>query len=178
MVRGGSYYWHMVKFSQEAKANNKVEGASLRKVRSYNRLDNVGRKKPLSLPRSFSHNTATATAAASTTNLNTARQGSSYIGRSKRSSNRTDPAGFTPTLMRYTTASPRSFANPILYSTSSEKVAKPQPTEKKLSCTLEELCKGCTKKIKIKTDVTATSAFVSFFFFFFCFFYQRLLEQE
>ncbi|KAG2305303.1 hypothetical protein Bca4012_064367 [Brassica carinata] len=144
---------------QEAKAH-KVEGASLRKVRSYNRLDSVGHKKPSSLSRSFSHNTATA-AAASTTNLNPARKGSSNIGRSKSSSNRTDPAGFTPTLMRSTTASPRSFANPILYSTSSENVAKPQPTEKKLSCTLEELCNGCTKKIKIKRDVTATSGQLS-----------------
>lgn len=132
-----------------------MEGASLRKVRSYNRLDSVRHKKPLSLSRSHSHNTATAGA----------RQSSSCVGRSKSSSNRTVSAGFMPTLMRSTTTSPRSFANPILYSTSSEKVAKPQPTEKKLSCSLEELCNGCTKRIKIKRDVTTTSGFVSFLFF-------------
>ncbi|CAN6929727.1 unnamed protein product [Brassica oleracea var. botrytis] len=133
---------------QEAKVT-KVEGVSLCKVRSYNRLNSVGHKKPLSLSRSYSHNTAAV------------RQGSSCIGMSKSSSNRTDSAGFMRTLRRSTTTSPRSFANPILYSTSSEKVAKPQPTEKKLSCTLEELCNGCTKKIKIKRDVTTTSGQLS-----------------
>ncbi|RID40646.1 hypothetical protein BRARA_J00678 [Brassica rapa] len=135
---------------QEAKAT-KVEGASLCKVPSYNRLDSVGHKKPLSLSRSYSHNTATAAV----------RKSSSCIGMSKSSSNRTDSAGFMSSLRRSTTTSPRSFANPILYSTSSEKVAKPQPTEKTLSCTLEELCNGCTKKIKIKRDLTTTSGQLS-----------------
>ncbi|KAJ0233152.1 HSP40/DnaJ peptide-binding protein [Hirschfeldia incana] len=131
---------------QEAKAT-KVVGGSLCKARSYNRLNSVGHKEPLSLSRSYSHNTAAA-----------ARQSSSCIGRSKSSSNRAVSAGFMPTLMRSTTTSPRRFSNPILYSTSSEKVAKPQPTEKKLSCTLEELCNGCTKRIKIKRDVITTTS--------------------
>ncbi|CAA7024459.1 unnamed protein product [Microthlaspi erraticum] len=152
---------------QEANAatGNKVEGVSLCKVRSY-RFDNasfVGSKKPLSsLSRSCSRNTATS-AATTTANLNPAMRSLSFIGRSKSISNRTDSAaGFMPTLMRSsTTTVPRSFANPILYSSSSEKVAKPQPTEKKLSCTLEELCNGCTKKIKIKRDVITTSGQMS-----------------
>ncbi|KFK24210.1 hypothetical protein AALP_AAs42301U000300 [Arabis alpina] len=59
--------------------------------------------------------------------------------------------------MRSTTTIPRSFANPILYSTSSAQVAKPQPTEEKLICTLEDLYNGCTKKIKIKRDVITSS---------------------
>ncbi|KAG7589245.1 HSP40/DnaJ peptide-binding [Arabidopsis suecica] len=68
----------------------------------------------------------------------------------------TESGGFMPTLMRSTTTVPRSFANPILYSSSSAKVAKPSPTEKKLRCTLEELCNGCTKKIKITRDAKGT----------------------
>ncbi|EOA38948.1 hypothetical protein CARUB_v10011360mg [Capsella rubella] len=145
---------------QETKGNgnnNEVEGVSLCKVRSY-RYDNtntntnfVGIKTPLSLSRSCSHNTATDTSTSATL------RSLSYVGRSKSSSNRmTDSGVFMPSLMRSTTT--RSFANPILYSTSSAKVAKPSPTEKKLSCTLEELCNGCTKKIKIKRDVVITSS--------------------
>ena len=142
---------------QEAKSvADKVEGANFCKVRSY-RFDNssnVGRKKPPSLSRSCSQNTAT-------TSPNLTMRSLSFIGRSK-SSNKTDSAnGFMPTLMRSTTTVPRSLANPILYSSSSEKVAKPQATEKKLSCTLEELCNGCTKKIKIKRDVITTSGQLS-----------------
>uniref|UniRef100_A0A1J3ESV0 Protein psi1 n=1 Tax=Noccaea caerulescens TaxID=107243 RepID=A0A1J3ESV0_NOCCA len=155
---------------QETKAatGNNVEGVSLCKVRSY-RFDNasfVGSKKPLSsLSRSCSKNTATAaatTTTTATTNLNPAMRSLSFIGRSKSSSNRTGSTGFMPTLMRSsTTTVPRSLANPILYSSSSENVAKPQPTEKKLRCTLEELCNGCTKKIKIKRDVITTSGQIS-----------------
>jgi hypothetical protein len=51
-----------------------------------------------------------------------------------------------------------------LYSSSSAKVAKPSPTEKKLRCTLEELCNGCTKKIKIKRDVITSLGFVLFLY--------------
>ncbi|KAL0723215.1 hypothetical protein Bca4012_037814 [Brassica carinata] len=144
---------------QEAKpVANKVEGVNLCKVRSY-RFDNsgnfVGSKKPSSLSRSCSQNTAT-------TNPNLTMRGLSFIGRSKSSSgNKTDSNGFMPALMRSTTMVPRSLANPILYSSSSAKVAKPQATEKKLSCTLEELCNGCTKKIKIKRDFITTSGQLS-----------------
>ncbi|CAH8357177.1 unnamed protein product [Eruca vesicaria subsp. sativa] len=143
---------------QEAKTvANKVEGVNLCKVRSYrfdNRANFVGSKKPSSLSRSCSQNTAT-------TNPNLTMRSLSFIGRSKSSSNKTDSNGFMPTLMRSTTTVPRSLANPILYSSSSAKVAKPQATEKKLSCTLEELCNGCTKKIKIKRDVITTSGQLS-----------------
>lgn len=134
-----------------------MEGANFCKVRSY-RFDNsasfVGRRKPSSLSRSCSQNTAT-------TNPNLTMRSLSFIGRSNSSSNKTDSNGFMPTLMRSTTTVPRSLANPILYSSSSAKVAKPQATEKKLSCTLEELCNGCTKKIKIKRDVITTSGQLS-----------------
>ncbi|EFH63385.1 hypothetical protein ARALYDRAFT_475851 [Arabidopsis lyrata subsp. lyrata] len=123
--------------------NNKVEGVSLCKVRSY-RFDNTN----------TNFNTATATGATT----NPTFRSLSFIGRSKSSSNRmTESGGFMPTLMRSTTTVPRSFANPILYSSSSAKVAKPSPTEKKLRCTLEELCNGCTKKIKITRDVITSS---------------------
>ncbi|CAL9239753.1 unnamed protein product [Arabidopsis halleri] len=105
-----------------------------------------------SLSRSCSQNTATGAT------TNPTFRSLSFIGRSKSSSNRmTESGGFMPTLMRSTTTVPRSFANPILYSSFSAKVAKPSPTEKKLRCTLEELCNGCTKKIKITRDVITSS---------------------
>lgn len=140
--------------SKEAKAVEGVVG--LCKVRSY-RFDStnfVGSKKASSLSRSCSQNTATPTT--------TTMRSLSFAGRSKSSCNRTDGTDkFMPTLMRSTSTIPRSFANPILYSSSSAKVAKPSPTEEKLSCTLEELCNGCTKRIKIKRDVITSSGFVS-----------------
>ncbi|CAH2035644.1 unnamed protein product [Thlaspi arvense] len=147
---------------QEDTANN-VEGVSLCKVRSY-RFDNVrfgGSKKPTSLSRSCSQNTATAASSTATMNLNPSMRGLSFMNRSKSSNNRTDSARFMPTLMRSTTTVPRGLANPILYSSSSANVAKPPPTVKKLRCTLEELCNGCTKKIKIKRDIITTSGQMS-----------------
>ncbi|PON94609.1 Chaperone DnaJ [Trema orientale] len=45
-----------------------------------------------------------------------------------------------------------SLNNPIMFSNSSGTL-KPPPIEKKLECTLEELCYGCQKKIKITRDV-------------------------
>ncbi|CAN8320678.1 unnamed protein product [Cochlearia groenlandica] len=145
-------------------AANKLEGVSFCKVRSY-RFDTasfVGNNNSSSLSRSYSKNTATATDAATstetTTNPSLTTRSLSFIGRSKSSCNRTESAGFMiPTFMRSTTTVPRSLANPILYSSSLAKVAKPPPTEKKLRCTLEELCNGCTKKINIKRDVVTTS---------------------
>ncbi|KAM7518846.1 hypothetical protein LguiB_017808 [Lonicera macranthoides] len=41
----------------------------------------------------------------------------------------------------------------IMYSNSNGLVMKPPAMEKKLECTLEELCFGCIKKIKIRRDV-------------------------
>ncbi|CAN8302699.1 unnamed protein product [Cochlearia groenlandica] len=141
----------------------KVEGVSLCKVRSY-RFDGngfVSGKKASSLSRSCSQNTATGAATSTiAATANPTLRSLSFIGRSKSSINRTDP-GFMPTLMRSTSAVPRSLTNPILYSSSSASVAKPPPTEEKLSCTLEELCKGCTKKINIKRDVITSSGQMS-----------------
>lgn len=42
---------------------------------------------------------------------------------------------------------------PIIYSQSTARRSKPKPIEKKLECTLEELWRGCVKKIKITRDV-------------------------
>ncbi|OIV97943.1 hypothetical protein TanjilG_12700 [Lupinus angustifolius] len=55
-----------------------------------------------------------------------------------------------PPHLQSRTASRKS--NPIMYSNSSG-MLKPPPIEKKLECTLEELCYGCQKKIKITRDV-------------------------
>ncbi|KAK0576498.1 hypothetical protein LWI29_018336 [Acer saccharum] len=50
----------------------------------------------------------------------------------------------------------RRSSTPIMFSNSMGMV-KPPPIEKKLECTLEELCFGCTKKIKITRDVITDS---------------------
>ncbi|KAK4859734.1 hypothetical protein QYF36_010735 [Acer negundo] len=50
----------------------------------------------------------------------------------------------------------RRSSTPIMFSNSTGMV-KPPPIEKKLECTLEELCFGCTKKIKITRDVITDS---------------------
>lgn len=49
----------------------------------------------------------------------------------------------------------------IMYSNSSG-MLKPPPIEKKLECTLEELCYGSKKKIMIIRDVLTDTGFVSF----------------
>ncbi|KAF2319801.1 hypothetical protein GH714_019093 [Hevea brasiliensis] len=45
---------------------------------------------------------------------------------------------------------------PIVYSQSTAR-RKPPPIERKLECTLEELCHGCIKKIKITRNVITTA---------------------
>ncbi|XVF39299.1 hypothetical protein PTKIN_Ptkin01aG0023600 [Pterospermum kingtungense] len=53
-------------------------------------------------------------------------------------------------------SSSRRNGNPIMFSNSNGMV-KPPPIEKQLECTLEELCYGCTKKVKITRDVLTES---------------------
>ncbi|CAK9309301.1 unnamed protein product [Citrullus colocynthis] len=53
--------------------------------------------------------------------------------------------------------SPRS--TPIIYSQSTA-LKKPPPIEKKLECTLEELCEGCVKKIMITRDAIVNGIIV------------------
>ncbi|XVF36942.1 hypothetical protein REPUB_Repub19eG0102200 [Reevesia pubescens] len=62
----------------------------------------------------------------------------------------TDRNGFPETLSR--SSSRWNGNNPIMFSNSTG-VVKPPPIERQLDCTLEELCYGCTKKIKITRDV-------------------------
>ncbi|KAL5844016.1 hypothetical protein ACOSQ4_009974 [Xanthoceras sorbifolium] len=66
----------------------------------------------------------------------------------------TDCNGFTAASLSRD-ASRRS-STPIMFSNSMGMV-KPPPIEKKLECTLEELCFGCTKKIKITRDAITNS---------------------
>ncbi|XP_059650131.1 uncharacterized protein LOC132295883 [Cornus florida] len=49
-------------------------------------------------------------------------------------------------------ATRRNNTTPIIFSQSAAR-KKPPPIEKRLECTLEELCHGCVKKIKITRDV-------------------------
>ncbi|XP_057466087.1 uncharacterized protein LOC130755652 [Actinidia eriantha] len=50
-------------------------------------------------------------------------------------------------------------ATPIIYSQSTVK-RKPQPVEKRLECTLEELCHGGVKKIKLTRDAISDSGMI------------------
>lgn len=68
----------------------------------------------------------------------------------------TDRNGFPETLTR---SSSRWHENSIMYSHSA-RMKKPPPVERQLECTLEELCYGCTKNIKITRDVLTESGFV------------------
>jgi hypothetical protein len=55
-----------------------------------------------------------------------------------------------------------SISAPIMFSNSSG-MLKPAPIEKKLDCTLEELCYGCKRKIKITRDVVTNTGLVPMF---------------
>ncbi|XP_060168944.1 uncharacterized protein LOC132599679 [Lycium barbarum] len=50
-------------------------------------------------------------------------------------------------------------SKPIIFSQSTS-WRKPQPIEKKLECTLEELCNGCVKKVMITRDVVAITGLI------------------
>lgn len=81
------------------------------------------------------------------------RQSTNPNSLSKSASRRSNSAGtstdFAASLSKSTS---RRSTTPIIYSQSTVR-RKPQPIEKKLECTLEELCHGCNKKIKITRDV-------------------------
>lgn len=62
-----------------------------------------------------------------------------------------------PSLSRVGTR--RSSTTPIIYSQSIART-KPQPIEKKLECTLEELWRGCVKKIRITRDVISETGYI------------------
>ncbi|KAL0384579.1 UNVERIFIED_CONTAM: DnaJsubfamily B member 5 [Sesamum radiatum] len=53
----------------------------------------------------------------------------------------------------------RRCTTPIFFSQSAVR-KKPPPVEKKLECTLEELCHGCVKKIKITRDAISSSGLI------------------
>ncbi|KAK2966662.1 hypothetical protein RJ640_002360 [Escallonia rubra] len=64
------------------------------------------------------------------------------------------PAPFLSKVM-----SRKSTSTPIIFSQSTAR-RKPPPIEKKLECTLEELCKGCVKKIKITREVISDTGLI------------------
>ncbi|KAK1374287.1 putative HSP40/DnaJ peptide-binding protein [Heracleum sosnowskyi] len=63
-----------------------------------------------------------------------------------------------PSLSRVGTQ--RISGNPIIYSQSTAR-RKPQPIEKKLECTLEELLQGCVKHIKITRDTISENGHIA-----------------
>lgn len=76
---------------------------------------------------------------------------------SRSSSRMNGRSGNVETLSRSSSRMNGSY--PIMFSNSNGMV-KPPPIERQLECTLEELCYGCTKKIKITRDVVTESGFV------------------
>ncbi|XP_075478641.1 uncharacterized protein LOC142519492 isoform X1 [Primulina tabacum] len=82
-----------------------------------------------------------------------------YASFTKTSPNGTPPTPSTPkeqaVLSKVTS---RRSTTPIFFSQSAVR-RKPQPIEKKLECTLEELCVGSVKKIKITRDVISNTGF-------------------
>ncbi|KAK6938384.1 Chaperone DnaJ, C-terminal [Dillenia turbinata] len=84
-----------------------------------------------------------------------------------------DAASFASMLSR--SASRRS-TTPIMYSNSTG-VMKPPAVEKKLECTLEELCFGTVRKIAITRHVLLDSGFVFFSYLPILLFF-RLMEEE
>ncbi|PIN18200.1 Molecular chaperone (DnaJ superfamily) [Handroanthus impetiginosus] len=79
---------------------------------------------------------------------------------------KTSSGGNTPTTpstpkepTSLTKVSSRRCTTPIFFSQSVVR-RKPPPVEKKLECTLEELCHGCVKKIKITRDAISSSGLI------------------
>lgn len=87
--------------------------------------------------------------------------------RSPHTSRTTSTSETEPTTPLSRTTSRRS-TTPIVFSQSTAR-KKPPPVQKKLEFTLEELCHGCIKKIKISRDVINNAGFVT------C---QRLLREH
>ncbi|KAM7478865.1 hypothetical protein LguiA_027078 [Lonicera macranthoides] len=63
-----------------------------------------------------------------------------------------------PSLSKVT--SQRGGSTPIIFSQSTTARKKPSPIERKLECTLEELCHGCDKKIKITRGVISETGLI------------------
>ncbi|XP_074331763.1 uncharacterized protein LOC141668676 isoform X3 [Apium graveolens] len=85
--------------------------------------------------------------------INASSHTSSKGKKSKKSkkSKRADAHGSSPT---------QKSGNPIIYSQSTSR-KKPQPIEKKLECTLEELLQGCVKHIKITRDAISENGHIA-----------------
>ncbi|XP_073027949.1 uncharacterized protein [Primulina eburnea] len=83
-----------------------------------------------------------------------------YASFTKTSPNGTPPTPSTPKEQALLSkATSRRSTTPIFFSQSAVR-RKPQPIEKKLECTLEELCIGSVKKIKITRDVISNTGFL------------------
>ncbi|KAH9691241.1 DnaJ C domain-containing protein [Citrus sinensis] len=78
-----------------------------------------------------------------------------YRSISRKSAELTGHPGASPASLSRNTS--RRSTTPIMYSNSTGIPVKPPAVEKKLECTLEELCFGCTKKIKITRDAITSS---------------------
>ncbi|KAK2662245.1 hypothetical protein Ddye_000819 [Dipteronia dyeriana] len=95
--------------------------------------------------------------------------GSSVGGRSVRGGSGSGGGGDQMDQNQQTTTTPTmqrnaSRRNPIIFSqTSTAALRKPPPMERKLACTLEELCHGGEKKIMIKKEVISEEGFGTFF---------------
>ncbi|KAL1539189.1 hypothetical protein AAHA92_27841 [Salvia divinorum] len=62
-------------------------------------------------------------------------------------------------LVPFSKVASRRCSTPIFFSQSAARI-KPPPVQKKIECTLEELCLGCVKKIKITRDAISYSGLI------------------
>ncbi|XP_042506888.1 uncharacterized protein LOC122083227 [Macadamia integrifolia] len=148
--------FHSRDTSRRSKTPSPMSG-SLSRGMSRRSTNSSSLSEPQPLSRSISRMSNTSTIPT--------RQGEpSPLSRSiSRMSNSSTSPGSEPPLSRC--ISRRSSTTPIMFSYSTART-KPPPVEKQLECTLEELLKGCTKKIKIKKDVITNTGYVIFIFLF------------
>lgn len=90
------------------------------------------------------------------------RDGSSSTGAMRQQSTNSMPSTPSAGLSKSKSGRSSSSSTPIMFSNSSG-ILKPQPIEKKLECTLEELCYGCKRKIKITRDIVTNTGLVYIF---------------
>ncbi|XP_041015102.1 chaperone protein DnaJ-like [Juglans microcarpa x Juglans regia] len=131
-------------------------------------------KTPTPSPRSSTNNSSRRCTTPQSRSTSSTRRGSSQTefptfsrNSSKRSNSETEASLLEnmssletekpPPLSRNT--SRRSSNTPIIFSQSTAR-RKPPPVEKKLHCTLEELCQGCLKMIKITRDAITNNGII------------------
>ncbi|KAJ8773368.1 hypothetical protein K2173_028545 [Erythroxylum novogranatense] len=126
---------HCCMYSARSKRHNKDKSPSPKASLKHKSLDNALSHIP-SLSRNGSPRSSSPTPALVQKSMS-------------RKSSELSTNGFPASLSRSVS---RRSTTPIMFSNSSG-MLKPPPIQKDLDCTLEELCYGCTKKVKVTRDV-------------------------